>query len=83
MLTADQTHVARQAFEAHRRKLTVALNQRLERADAKKLRERIGPFEPRLERGADGEYLDVQRRLDWHQWCETWEAALASVGLTS
>jgi hypothetical protein len=83
MLTAEQTFVARQAFEADRRALTVTLNLRIERADAKKARERLGPFEPLLERRPDGEYRDANRQVQWITWLKTWEAALASVGLVT
>jgi hypothetical protein len=80
MLTAEQTYVAREAFEARRRRLTVELNKRMERAP-KKERDRLGPFEPRLERDPGGDYLDGHRQFEWSVWCETWEAALASVGI--
>lgn len=76
MLTAEQTHVAREAFEANRRRIAAAVSARTTRAG-------LGPVEPRLDRDAKGDYVDIQRRMDWNVWLQTWEAALASVGMVT
>jgi hypothetical protein len=83
MLTADQAHVARQAFEAWRRTRIADINKRLAHPRCAHIRERLGTFPDRLDRDAQGNYADGTVRIEWAHWCEAWHAALASVGLTS